>query len=295
MAKDSPGAVAETTAEASRIVPRLASGRKSLVLAALGALVSLAQVLAVVGALVSLVGLDATARASTPLFGVSACTLIEGVPAPSHPLRKHPALRSALASLQQAGTDKKKNAAVLGRFDAFLDPLYRQAELAFARPRYDKEKETYEAFSPAPARAYLERWVLAVNAPLKVGLERFEPVSELSAAMTLAACRADHRPRAIALSRVATGPEARSLRAFAALLLLEEARRDEARELVPNSEALGDEGFVAPLVAAELATAPAERARLHEIAGRRIQTPDQETAWRTQARRFAAQPLEGTP
>ena len=283
MSNDSPGAVAKTTAEAARIVPRWHPGRKSRALVAA----------------ILLTAIGSVAHASTPLYGVSACTLVEGVPSPTHPLRKHPALRSALVALQQAGTDKKKNATALGRFDAFLDPLYKQAEVAFARPRYDKDKETYDAFTPGPARAFLERWVLAVNAPLKVGLERFEPVSELTAAMTLAACRADNRSRAIALSRAATGPETRALSAFAALLLLEDRNVDEARELVRRFEGgagtTGDEGFVAPLVLAELASDGAERARLHEVAGRRIQNPDQEAAWRAQARRFAAEPPKGTP
>jgi hypothetical protein len=71
-------------------------------------------------------------------------------------------------------------------------------------------------------------------------------------------------------------------------LLLEAGRGDEARELLPE---LSEEGFIAPFVAAELAAEEArERERLHALAGRHVQTPDQDAAWRAQARRFEVTP-----
>ena len=102
--------------------------------------------------------------------------------------------------------------------------------------------------------------------------------------MLLAACRSDQRTRAIAVGRTLSGPEARAQRAFAALLLVEDGRADEARELLWD---LGEEGFVAPFVGAELAEDVETRERLHDLAGRHVQSPDQETAWRAQKKRFA--------
>ena len=58
-------------------------------------------------------------------------------------------------------------------------------------------------------------------------------------------------------------------------------------ELLPE---LGDEGFLSPYITAELTTDPAERTRAHDLARRHMQTPDHETAWREQAKRFEGPP-----
>lgn len=226
-----------------------------------------------------------TAAEGPALGGVAACALVEGVPGPAHPLRKHPALKPLFASLDAAGQDRNKNARVLERIEKLLAPLYVEAEKAFARPPI--KDGVAQPFKPQAARDFLEKWVFAANAPLRIGRDRIEPATGLASAMLLAACRADRRPAAIALGRVASGPEAQSQRAFAALLLLEGDRRDEALELLPE---LGDEGFLAPYVAAELATDATERTRLHDLARRHMQTPDHETAWREQAKRFEGRP-----
>lgn len=214
---------------------------------------------------------------------MSACALVEGVPGAAHPLRKHPSLRALLGALEGAGQDRKKNARALERIDKLIVPLLNEAEKVFARPTPTRDGELSE-FKPQPARAFLERWVFAPNAPLRIGRDRLEPVPELASAMMLAACRADLRARAVAIGRSLSGDEGRAQRAFAALLLIEDGRVAEARELAWD---LGEEGFIAPFVLAELASDPEDRERLHLIAGRHLQTPDQETAWRTQARRFA--------
>jgi len=223
----------------------------------------------------------ASPAAAEVLGGVSACALIEGVPGASHPLRVQPTLKPLFASLDLAAGDRQKNLRVLERIERLLGPLYDDAEKAFARP--PQKDGVAPAFKPQAARAFLERWVFAANAPLRIGRDRFEPAAGLASAMMLAACRGERRPIAINLGRRLSGPQAMAQRAFAALLLLEADRRDEALELVPE---LGDEGFLAPFVAAELASDAAERERLHALAGRHVQTPDQETAWRTQTRRF---------
>lgn len=225
----------------------------------------------------------ASPAAAETLGGVSACALVEGVPGPSHPLRMQPSLRPLFTALDGAANDRKKNQRVLERIEALLRPLYVEAERAFARPPL-KDGVAPE-FKPQAARTFLERWVFAPNAPLRIGRDRFEPATGLASAMMLAACRADLRPAAIVIGRSLSGPEAQALRAFTALLLLESDRRDEALELLPE---LGDEGFLAPFVAAELATDPSERGRLHVLAGRHVQTPDQQSAWQTQARRIDA-------
>lgn len=225
----------------------------------------------------------ASPATATPLGDGAACALIEGVPGRAHPLRKHPALRALLAAVDGAGRDRKKNARALERIDKLLVPVYAEAERLFSRPVPTRDGAVPE-FRHTPARAFLERWVLAPNAPLRVGRDRFEPAPELASAMMLAACRSDQRARAIAIGRGASGAEARAQRAFAALLLLGEGRLDEARELTWD---VGEEGFLAPFVQAELAVDPDARERLHALAGRHLQTPEQEAAWHDQARRFA--------
>jgi len=224
------------------------------------------------------------------LGGVSACALIEGVPGTSHPLRMQASLKPLFVSLDAAANDRKKNLAVLDRIEKLLKPLYVEAEKAFARP--PQKDGAAPAFKPQAARTFLERWVFAANAPLRVGRDRIEPATGLASAMLLAACRADRRPDAIALGRSLSGPEAQSQRAFTALLLLEAHRRDEALEFIPE---LGDEGFLAPYVAAEVATDASERERLHDLARRHVQTPDQDTAWHAQARRFDSKPAVSPP
>lgn len=229
----------------------------------------------------------ATARAPERLGGVSACALIEGVPQSAHPLRKHPALRTIFTALDRAANDPKPNKRVLARIDKLLDPLYLEAERAFARPQPATANGPRREFNPRPARAFLERWVFAPNAPLRIGRDRIEPAPGLASAMLLAACRGGERDRAIALARTLSGPETRAQRAFAALLLVEDDRREEALELLPE---LGEDGFVAPFIAAELATDDGARQRLHALAARHVETPDQASAIASQARRFEGRP-----
>jgi hypothetical protein len=229
----------------------------------------------------------ASPAVAEPLGGVSACALAEGVPAKAHPLRQHPSLRAIFQALDAAGSDQKKNARVLARFEKLLRPIYRDAELVFARPRATSPDRPPRDFEPRPARVFLEKWVFAPNAPMRIGRDRIEPAPGVAAGIMLAACRAGERAEAIALGRRLSGPETTAQRAFAALLLAEDGRAEEARELVPE---LGDGGFVAPFVAAELSADEVERARLHALAGRHVDTPDQASAHATQGRRFAGSP-----
>lgn len=237
--------------------------------------------------LFAMASISASAQAappsSAPLGGVSACTLIELVPAPGHPLRRHPALKAGAYTLDKAGDDARRYALALGTFERNLARAFKDATSLFARPTINARTGEPNPFRSEPARFFLERWVFAPNAPLRVGEERFEPAPEVAALMAFAACRAGLPERAIQLTRGLSGDEAAPLRAFAALLLLEAERRDEALELLPT---LGERGFLAPWVAAELSPAPDERLRLHALAARQLQTPDQALAHRAQALRF---------
>lgn len=229
-------------------------------------------------------GSFASPVAAKPLGELSACALVEGVPARAHPLRQHRRLRAIFRALDEAAGNRRKNQRVLERMQRFLGPIYREAERVFGPPRPAADG-TIRDFDPRPARAFLERWVFVANAPLRIGRDRVEPAPGLASGMMLAACRAGERGEAIAIARRLSGDETSAQRAFAGLLLIEDGRHDEARELVAE---LGEEGFVAPFVAAELATNAAERTRLHALAGRHVSTPDQQSALEVQRRRFAA-------
>lgn len=226
-----------------------------------------------------------------PLAGQNACNLVPLIPGGTHPLRKHPTLRAAVDALAAADTPQKA-AGALGRFDRALAPLAKDATRAFTRPEADPDTGEARPFAPAAARAFLTRWVFSPTPILRVGEERFEPALEVSAWMTLAACRAGEMERAIAIGRSVSGPEGAPLRAFAALLLLEagerEGRSGTRSGFVEDAAAMvfSDEDFLGLWVKSELADDPAEKSRWHELASKRIQSPDQEVAWKSQKSRL---------
>ncbi|MCC6625578.1 MAG: hypothetical protein IT385_30350 [Deltaproteobacteria bacterium] len=224
---------------------------------------------------------DPDPAALAAFTGASPCTLIEGLPAPTHPLRKNRVVGPALAALDKAGMDPIKAGQAYARFVKEIDRLLVAATTAFKAPAPGR------SFAPAPARRFLEAHVLAANAPLRVGLERFEPAPEVLAAMTLAACRAGRLDEVVRLARTSTLPESAPQRAFAALVLAGSGRHAEARELDAD---MGDEGFLPTLVRAELAADPRQRGDLHALAGKRRKNADQELAWRLQAQRFTRDP-----
>lgn len=216
--------------------------------------------------------------------GASPCTLVEGVPGDKHPVRRTPSVAAAVNALTKAGFDPAKNAKAHDLFVKALDGLYTQSEKAFALPKGDR------SFQPGAAQRFLNAHVLAAGAPLRVGLERFEPSPEVAALMALAACRANRYPQVIELGRQVTLPESASLRAFGVLLLLELGEKDEARALLAQGSGLPDDGFLAPYVKADLAASKDERLVLHALARRRAQNGDQELAWKTQSARVEVLP-----
>lgn len=218
--------------------------------------------------------------AERPLAGVSPCALVEGLPGPLDPIRRVPALAPALRAL-----DLARDPAAFRRAHARLvTPIARL--LAEAAVIFHPAGEG-AVVDPDRAQRFLSRHVLAKDGLLRVGDESFEPRPELAAALAWAACRADLRADALATARRPRGPDGAPLRAFAALLLLEQGERAAAADLAPD---LTHEGFLGPYVLAELATDPAERQALHALARRHLVTPDQHTALREQALRFEATP-----
>ncbi len=243
----------------------------------------LGRVAPIVVAALLLVGAgERLARASERL-GVSICTLIEGVPGKGHPVRKAPRFAAGFAALDRAGQDRARNARAHQQLVRALDQLWTDAERVFKRPPARADGSP-GAFANAPAQGFLQAWVLSKNAPLVVGLERFEPSVELAAALAVAGCRADRLGAVLSLTRGLTANDAGSLRAVAALLLVEDGKLDEARELAPT---FGDHGFIAAFAAAELEPDPDKRRMLHARAGERVSNADQTEAWRRQDRRLA--------
>ena len=234
-------------------------------------------------AVVTLAATFATPTFAKPLTGQSACNLVPLIAPAAHPLRKHPTLKRAVDALTAARDDKKKNHDALGRLDRALAPLWKEATRAFARPEADPKTGEPRPFVPTAARTFLTKWVLSPNAVLRIGDDRFEPALEVSAWMIQAACKAGDLERATAIGRGVSGPDGAPLRAFAALLLLERDTPDEAKELLAT---LGEGDFLEAWVRVELADTPEERTRWHELAKRRVQSPDQEVAWQTQKARL---------
>lgn len=226
----------------------------------------------------TLFALAVPAEAPRPLAGVSGCALVEGAPGEADPIRGAPPVARAFKALDAARGDARRFLAAFARFDKALAPLFREARAAF-HPEGELDR--------ARARRFLARYVFAKDGVLRVGREGFEPRVEIAAAMAFAACRGGAREAAIAVGRAATGEEGAGLRAFAALLLLEGGDRAEAVELVAT---LGEGGFLAPWLEAELADDDAERRVAHARAAKRVATPDQATALAEQRRRFGLAP-----
>lgn len=236
-----------------------------------------------VAAVLFVLGVGGTVARASDRLGVSICTLIEGVPGKGHPVRKAPRFSAAFVALDRAGHDRARNARAHQQLVRALEQLWADAERVFKRPpaRADGSPGT---FPNGPAQAFLQAWVLSKHAPLVVGLERFEPSVELAAALAVAGCRADRLDAVLSLTRGLTGTDAGSLRAVAALLLIEDGKLDEARELAAT---FGEQGFLAMFAAAELEADPDKRRMLHARAGERVSNADQTEAWRRQDRRFA--------
>jgi hypothetical protein len=216
------------------------------------------------------------------------CALVEGVPGPKDPLRSVGRLRAGFGAMVKAGADARALMGAHRKLEAALAGLLDESERVFrvsvgadggATPWRDARRKK--------ARAWLERWVSAPGAPLRVGELGFEPVPGLRAALMLTACRGGDREAAIRYGRRARGEDEGHARALAALLLLAAGRAEEAQEL---RDTLGDGGFLAPFVGAYLAEEVGPRRILAATAKRRVTTPAQEDAARAQASRLRVGP-----
>ena len=217
----------------------------------------------------------ATAPAARPdragLAGGDACRLVEGLPAPNDPVRQAPSVRAAFRALDRAGDEP----AALRRAGAALErsvaTVLDEARRVF-HPRGG-------ALDKGQARRFLERHVLGRRPVLRITDTHFRPLGAIQSALVFATCRGGDRATALAQAR--RSDEA-GLRAFAALLLLEAGREDEARELLGG----GPSGtFLEAWIRAELAPGIDQRRVEHAAAARRASTPAQRAAVDTQAAR----------
>lgn len=218
------------------------------------------------------------------LVGGDPCALVEGVPGPKDPLRSVGRLRAGFGAMAKAGADARALMAAHRKLRATLAGLLGESERVFrVGVGADGAATPWQDARRKKARAWLERWVTAPGAPLRVGEFGFEPAPGLRAALMLTACRGGDREAAIRYGRRARGEDEGRARALAALLLLAAGRVDEAQELKGG---LGEGGFLGPFVGAYLTDDPATQRRLAATAKRRVTTPAQEDAARAQGERL---------
>ena len=156
-----------------------------------------------------------------------------------------------------------------------------QSLLAKAREVFREKNDTVKRRA---LRRFLDRHVYSKTPSLILKDEGFELPTSVSATLAWLHCREGNRSKAIAQARPGH-LEPSSLVAFAALLLLDEARTDEALELLPT---LDEEGFIAPFVRAELVLDAQEKIRFHRMATNRAKTQTQHDAVAAQRARHPA-------
>jgi hypothetical protein len=211
----------------------------------------------------------------------SPCMLVEGLPEAKAPLRQ---VRSVRRILRAIDNPKAPAAEMSKRFEQ-LESLVHSALDEAKRVFHAKPRRDWDARDQKRARQYLEKYVLGKHPLLQLGTTGFEPRQGLRAAMMYAACRADRSEDAIRWGRRASRREEAPARAFAALLLIDSARSDEAKELL---SAIRGPSFLTAWVRAELSEDLDERRRQRASARRRVTTGAQQDASAAQARRSEA-------
>ena len=207
--------------------------------------------------------------------------LIEGLPEAKAPLRKLRSVRSILRAID----NPKATAGEMGKRFRQLESLIHDALDDSKRVFHDVPRRDWVARDQKKARRYLEKHVLGKHPLLQIGTIGFEPRQGLRAAMMYAACRAGDFEGAIRWGRRASRREEAPARAFAALLLLDQGRQAEAKELL---SAIRGPSYLTAWVRAELSDDPDERRRQRAIARRRVTTGAQQDAAAAQARRAEA-------
>jgi len=228
----------------------------------------------------SAVHAQAPASASSLTQG-PVCALIEGLPGPKAPLRKARAVKSILKAIENPKTPPAQMKKRYAQLEGLIHATLAEATRVF----HDKPRLEWTAREQNKARRFLEKHVLGKHPLLQMGAVGFEPRPGLRAALMYAACRAGQPEDAIRWGRRASRPEEAPARAFAALLLLESGRQEEARELLG---AIRGPSFLTAWIRAELNTDPDIRRRQRASARRRVTTSAQQDAVAAQAQR--AQP-----
>jgi len=226
--------------------------------------------------------------AASELIRGPVCALVEGLPGPKAPVRKVRSVSAILAVVDNPKTPPKQMAR---RYDQ-LDGLIRRALEEATRVFHAKPQHEWRSRDKTRARRYLEKFVLGIRPILQIGSVGFEPRPGLRAALQYAACRAGRPEEAIRWGRRASRPEEAPARAFAALLLQDAGRTDEARELLAT---IRGPSFLTAWIRAELHDDPDERRRQRASARRRVTTSAQQDAVTAQAERASREGVGARP
>ena len=209
------------------------------------------------------------------MAGVDPCQLVENIPGKSSSIRNIPVYRAAYHAIDKAQGGLKK------LFKA-RKVLEKKTASLLSKGR-DVFREKNETVKRRKIRRFLDKYVYGKTPALVLRDEGFELPTTISTTLSWLHCREGNFDQAIAYARpshLSPGP----LVAFAALLLVDKGRKKEAMELVPK---LGDQGFLAPYMQAELITEFQEKLRFHRMAQIRGGTQAQRDAVSAQRQRYS--------
>jgi hypothetical protein len=212
----------------------------------------------------------------------SPCMLIEGLPGAKAPIRKVRSLRNILRTIDNPKAPPEEMGKRFKQLEALVHTALDKAKRVF----HDTPRRDWAERDQKRARRYLERHVLGKRPLLQLGTIGFEPRQGLRAAMMYSACRSGDTGGAIRWGRRASRREEAPARAFAALLLLDQGRQEEAKELLSS---IRGPSYLTAWIRAELSDDPDERRRQRAVARRRVTTGAQQDASAAQARRAEAQ------
>jgi len=215
---------------------------------------------------------------ASELTAGSPCALIEGLPGPKAPIRRVRTLRSTLKAIDNIKATPKQMSAYYDQLEKVVQSALGDASAVF----HDTPRREWRESDQKRAKRYLEKHVLGKHPLLQIGTLGLEPRLEVRAAMMYAACRGGRPEAAIRWGRRATRKEEAPSRAFAALLLLDAERHEEAKELL---DTIRGPSFLTAWIRAELAEDPKERLRQRASARRRVTTGAQQDAVAAQERR----------
>lgn len=209
---------------------------------------------------------------SAPILGegVDVCALVEGFPGPKAAIRKIAPFKRGFSQLEKS-RGKRRN---LRRAKHALEQAS-SALLAKARGLMGRQGPVAEdRADKRKIRRFLDAHIMTPTPTLLIVNEGFTLPPTITTTLATLACRLGHPAEAITLARRHALKSPR-LTAFAALLLIDQDRPQEARELLPH---LGTQGFLAPFVRTELIADPQEKLRFFLMARDRAQSSLQRLA-----------------